>query len=205
MSDFSIKFSICLNGTHFDIHTILCSSASITLFLSCASLMHIVAPSNIQPSTSFLTAHWPSPGSNFLLDIISWPLFPDTCGGVNTLLIPCRNYPDKWSNCSGSLVFAMCIKLSKNTSSMVQNGFSSNRGKNLLHSFFLHILAFSRPSSSDIWMLRQCPNTFVSMWLWYITCCFWRHMEEARRQCPSHCRADGINNSVGESGWFGRT
>ena len=54
------------------------------------------------------------------------------------------------SNCAGSLVSAMCIKLSQNTSSMVQNGFPSNIVKNLLHFFVPHMLAFSRPGSSDI-------------------------------------------------------
>ena len=38
-------------------------------------------------------------------------------------------------------------------------------------------------------MLRQCPNTFVSVWFRYATCCFWRHMEEARRQYPSHLQS----------------
>ena len=103
--------------------TILCSSASIALCLSHTSSMHCVAPSTIQPSTYFLTAHCPSPDSNFFLDIGSWPLCPDTCGCGNTLWIPCSNSLDKLSNCSGSLVCAICIKLLKNTSSMVQNGF----------------------------------------------------------------------------------
>ena len=57
-------------------------------------------------------------------------------------MIPCRNTLDKWSNCAGSLVCTMCIKSSQNTSSMVQNGFSSNKVKNLLHFFFPHMLAF---------------------------------------------------------------
>ena len=54
-------------------------------------------------------------------------------GLENTLWIPCINALDKWRNCSVSLVCAMCIKLLQNTSSMVQNGFPSNKVKNLLH------------------------------------------------------------------------
>ena len=133
MSDFPIIYSISLNGTPFVTHIIFCSSASIALCLYCASSMHHVAPSTIQPNTSFLISHWTFPDSNFFLDIRSCPLYPATCGGGITLWILCSNALDKWSNCAGSLVCAMCIKLSQNTSSMVQNGFSSNRVKRLLH------------------------------------------------------------------------
>ena len=78
---FPISLSIRLNGTPFVLRTVLCSSASITLCLSHAISMYCVAPSTIQPSTYFLTAHWPLPESNFLLYIISCPLCPDTFGG----------------------------------------------------------------------------------------------------------------------------
>ena len=141
---------ICLNGTPFVMRTILCSSASIKLFLTHDSLIHPVAPSIIQTSTSFLTAHWPSPESNLFLDIEFCPLCPDTCGNGNTLWISCRSVLYKWRNCAGSLVCDMCIKSSQNTSSMVQNCPPSNRVKKLLHSFVPHMLAFLRPSSSDI-------------------------------------------------------
>ena len=126
--------------------TILFISASIALFLSHNSSMHHVALSTIQPSTSFLTSKWPLPDSNFFLVIGSFPLCPDTCGGGNTLWIPCSNDLDKWSNFDWSLVCSMCIKLSQNTSSTVQNGFSSNIIKNLLHfqGLVVLILYFSR-------------------------------------------------------------
>ena len=52
-----INFSIRFNGTPFVMRTILCSSASIAHCLSRASSVHCVAPSTIQPSTSFLTSH----------------------------------------------------------------------------------------------------------------------------------------------------
>ena len=94
----------------------------------------------------FSHCHWPSPESNFFLDIGSCPFSPDTFGGWNTLWIPCSNALDKWRNCAGSLVCSMCIKLSQNTSSMVQDCFTSNRFKNLLHSFAPHMLEFSSPS-----------------------------------------------------------
>ena len=68
---FLIKFLISLNVTSFVIHTIFCSSVSITPCLSHASSMHHVAPSTIQPLTSFQTSHWPSPDSNLFLDIVS--------------------------------------------------------------------------------------------------------------------------------------
>ena len=150
MSNYPIMFSIFLNGTPFSTRTILCNSASITLFWSCASLMHRVSPSTIQPSTYFITAHWPSPESNFFLDIVSCPLFSDTIGSGNTLWIPCSNALGKRSKCTGSVVCDMCIIFSHNTSSMVQNGFSSNRVKNLFHSFVPHMIECSRPSSYDI-------------------------------------------------------
>ena len=130
--------------------TILCSSALITLCLSRASLMHLVVPSAIQTSNSSITVHWTSPIYNFLLDIGYCLLCPDTCGGGNTLWISCSNALEKWRNCAGSFVCAMCIKSSQNTSSMVQNGFTSNRVKNLLHSFVPHMITFLRRSSSDI-------------------------------------------------------
>ena len=66
---FPISFLIRLNRTPFVMCKILCSSASIVLCLSQDSLIHCIALSTIQPSTSFLTAHWPSPDSNFFLDI----------------------------------------------------------------------------------------------------------------------------------------
>ena len=119
----SIKISIFLNWTPFVMLTICCSSESIALWLSCASSMHRVVPPTVQPSNYFLTIHWPSPDSNFFLDIGYFPLCTDTCGGGNMLCIPCSNYLDKWSNCAGSLVCAMCIIVLQNTSSMVQNGF----------------------------------------------------------------------------------
>ena len=150
MLDFSKQFFICLNGTPFVMHTILCSSTLIALCLSHASSRHRVAPSTIQPTTYFLIVHWPPPDSNFFLDIGSFPLCPDTCGSGNTLCIPCSNALEKWSNCAGSLVCVMCIILPQKTSSMVQNGFPSNRVKNLLHLFVPHMLAFSKPSSYDI-------------------------------------------------------
>ena len=112
--------------------------------------MHRVAPSTIQPSTYFLTSHWPLPDSKLFLDIGSLPLCHDTCKGGNRMWIPCSNDLDKWSSYAGLLVCAMCIKLSQNISSMVQNGFTSNRVKELLHSFFTHMLVFSIPSISDI-------------------------------------------------------
>ena len=142
MSDFPIDFPIRLSGTPFFMRTILCRSSSIELCLSHGSSMHHVAPPTIQHNTSFLTSHWPTPDSYFFLDIGSCPLCPDTCGGRNTLWIPYSNALEKWSNFAGSLFCAMCIKLSQNTSSMVQNGFPSNRVKNLLHSFVPDMLAF---------------------------------------------------------------
>ena len=148
--------------------TILCSSTSIALCLSHTSSMHCVAPSTIQPSTYFLTAHCPSPDSNFFLDIGSWPLCPDTCGCGNTLWIPCSNSLDKWSNFAGFLVCAMCIKLSQNTSSMVQNGSSSNTVKNLLPPLPLRIPYLSEvltpampPATCQIvHSSRSRPSTF---------------------------------------------
>ena len=128
----------------------LCRSASITLCLSRVSLMHRVAPSTIQLITSSLTPHWPYPESNFFLDIGNFPLCPDTCGWGTPLCIPCGNYLNKWSNCAGSLVCDMCIKSLKNTSSMVQNSFPSNKVHNLLNPFVPHMLAFSRRSRYDI-------------------------------------------------------
>ena len=104
----------------------------------------------------------------------------------------------------------MCIKSLQNTSSMVQNGFSSNRVKNLLHLFVPHMLAFSRPDSSDI--VRPPNRCSVS-----VTTCLWTYYSATSRAVydatwnkqgeNSHpiCRADGITNSVGASGWFGRT
>ena len=130
---FPINFSIRLNGTPFAMRTILCSSALITLYLYRVSLMQHVAPSTIQPRTSFLTTHWPLSDSNFFLDIGSCPLCPAIYGGGNTLWIPCSNSLYKWINCAVSLVCAMCIKSPQNTSSMVQNGFPSNGVNNLLN------------------------------------------------------------------------
>ena len=85
--------------------------------------MYHIVPSTIQPSTYFFTSHWPSNESKFFLDIGSWPLCLYTCVDRNTLWIPCSNFLDKWSNCDGSFLCAMCIEPSKNTSSMDQNGF----------------------------------------------------------------------------------
>ena len=190
--------------------TILCSYASIALCLSRTSSMHYVAPSTIQPSTSFFTANCPSPESNFFLDVGSCPLCPDTFGGGKTLWIPSSNALDKLINCAGSLVCTMCIKSSQNTSSMVQNGFYSNRIKNLLHSFVPYMLAFLRPSSSDI--------VFPSNWCsGSVPTCSWAYDSATSRAVSDITwkkqgdnvhpifRADGITNSVGASGWFGRT
>ena len=110
---FPINFSISFNDIPLVMRTILCSSALIKLCLSCASLIHRVAPSTIQPSTSFLTVHWPSPHPNFFLDIGSCLLWPEICGGVNIRWIPCINALEKRSNCFGSLVCAMCINCCK--------------------------------------------------------------------------------------------
>ena len=140
--------------------TILCRSVSITICLSHASLMQCVAPSTIQPSTLFITAHWPSPESNFFLYIGSCPLCPGTCGSVNALWIPCRNTLERWINFTVSLYCAVFIKLSQNPSSMVQRGFSSNRVKKILHLFVPHILKFSIPRSSDIMLnLNECSGS----------------------------------------------
>ena len=111
-----------MNSTPFVMRTILCRSASIALCFSRISLMHRVLPSTSQPCNYLLTTHWPSPDSNFFLDIGSCPLCPDTCGGGNMLWITFSNSLEKWSNCTRSLVCAMCIIPSQNTSSMVQNG-----------------------------------------------------------------------------------
>ena len=92
---------------------ILCSSTSIVFFLSLTISMHHAAPSTIQPSTSFLTDHWTSPDSRLFWDIASYPLCPDTGGGGKILWIPCINALDKWINCDGLLVCAMCINRSK--------------------------------------------------------------------------------------------
>ena len=124
---FSNQFSIRLNGTPFFMRTIFCSSISIAIYLSRASSMHRVAPSTIQPSTSFLTDHRTSPESNLFLDIGSCPLCPETFSNGKTRRIPFSYDIDNWSNRDGSLVCAMCIKLSQNTFIVVQNGFSSNR------------------------------------------------------------------------------
>ena len=137
---FRISFSIRLNGAPFVMRKILCSSASIKLCLSHSGLMHRVAPSTIQHITSFLTAKWPLHESKFFLDIGFCPLCPDQFGGGKMLWIPCINALEKWSNCAESLVYAMCIKSSQNTSSMVQNGFPSNIVKNLLYSYVPQML-----------------------------------------------------------------
>ena len=163
---FPINSLVCLDGTPFVMRTILCISTSILLCFSCTSSMHYFAPSTIQPSTSFLTAHLSLPDSNLFLDILSFPLCPDTCGCGNMLWIPCSNALDKWGNCVVSLVCAMCIKLSQNTSGMVQNGFFSNRVKNLLHSFVPHKLAFSRPSSYDILLPSNGLSVSVPTRFW---------------------------------------
>ena len=147
---FQSMFLISLNATPFFMRIILCSSASIALCLPRASSMHRVATSTIQPITYFLTAHWYSPDSKLFLYIGFFPLFPDTCGGGKMLWIPCRNALDKLSSCAGSLVYAMWVKSSQNTSSMVQNSFSSSRVKNLSHLFVPQMLALSMPGISDI-------------------------------------------------------
>ena len=112
---FPINFSIRLNGTPFFMRTILCSSASIALCFSRASLMHRVVTSTIQYSTSFLISHWHSPDSNLFLDIGSCPLCPDTFWSGNMLWIPWSIALDKWSNFAKSLVCAMCINHRKIT------------------------------------------------------------------------------------------
>ena len=109
-----------------------------------------------------------------LLYIGSCLLCPDTFGGGKTLWIPCSNALEKISNYDGSLFCAMCIKLSQNTSSMVQNIFSSNTVKKLLHSFVSLMLKFSRPSSSDIVLPSNGCSGSVPTRLWeydYATPC----------------------------------
>ena len=66
---FPMSFSTRLNGTPFVIRMILWSSSSIATCLSRANSMHRVAPSTIQPSTSFRTAHCPSPSASFFSEI----------------------------------------------------------------------------------------------------------------------------------------
>ena len=191
-------------------HTILCSSASITLCLSRTSSMYRVAPWTIQPRTYFLTVQWTLPDSNLFLDIGSWPLCPDTCGGGNMLWITCSNALEKWSNCAGPLVCAMCIKSSQNISSMVKNGFPSNWVKNLLNLFVPHMLIFSRPSSSDMVLSSNGCSNSVPTRLWAYDSATSRAFSDATWKKQGEnvqpiWRADGINNLIGASGWFGRT
>ena len=150
MSDFSISFLIRLNGTLLSC-TPSCAATHQSHFaypapVRCTVLRH--EPSNLEPIFSLPTGLCLTPIS--FLDIGSFPLYPETCGGGNTLWMPFNNALEKWRNCAGSLVFSMCIKLTQNTSSMVKNNIPSDRVKKLLQLFVPHILEFYIPISSGI-------------------------------------------------------
>ena len=82
---FPSSFSSRLNSTPDFMQSTVLISVIICCCLFSDSLMHLVAPSIIHPSTSFQTVHTPSPLMIFFIKIGSFPEFPEMCGGVNTL------------------------------------------------------------------------------------------------------------------------
>ena len=110
---FPTIFLTRLKGTLLLIQSKAVISFSIAVCFFSARSMHHVAPSNTQPSISFLTSHRPSPSISFFIDTGYSPMCTVMSGCGNTLCITCSSARLQHQSASSSYVCASWIKSPK--------------------------------------------------------------------------------------------